>query len=35
VLQGLILFCTLGGELFIRYRVRIDRRRVPAVEPAS
>jgi general nucleoside transport system permease protein len=35
VLQGLILFCTLGGELFIRYRVRIDRRqRVPAAEPA-
>jgi ABC-type uncharacterized transport system permease subunit len=35
VLQGLILFCTLGGELFIRYRVRFDRRRVPVAEPAS
>jgi hypothetical protein len=35
VLQGLILFSTLGGELFIRYRVRFDRRRVVAAEPAS
>jgi ABC-type uncharacterized transport system permease subunit len=36
VLQGLILFCALGGELFVRYRVRFERRRVPAaVEPAS
>jgi simple sugar transport system permease protein len=39
VLQGLILFCTLGGELFIRYRVRIARRAKapaePAPEPAS
>ena len=26
VLQGLILFCALGGELLIRYRVAIDRR---------
>jgi ABC-type uncharacterized transport system permease subunit len=26
VLQGLILFCVLGGELFVRYRIRIDRR---------
>src|SRR5207247_649418 len=31
VLQGLILFCALGGELFIRYRVRIVRRPSPAV----
>jgi general nucleoside transport system permease protein len=23
VLQGLILFCALGGELFTRYRVRV------------
>jgi len=23
VLQGLILFCALGGELFVRYRVRV------------
>jgi general nucleoside transport system permease protein len=35
VLQGLILFCALGGELFIRYRVRLDRRGAPAAEPAS
>jgi hypothetical protein len=21
-MQGLILFCALGGELFVRYRVR-------------
>ena len=34
VLQGLILFCVLGGEVFVRYRVRFDRR-TPAVEPAS
>ena len=35
VLQGLILFCALGGELFVRYRVRIDRRAATAPEPAS
>jgi ABC-type uncharacterized transport system permease subunit len=35
VLQGLILFCALGGELFIRYRVRFDRRRAVAAEAAS
>jgi ABC-type uncharacterized transport system permease subunit len=34
VLQGLILFCALGGELFIRYRIRIVRPSA-AVEPAS
>ena len=34
VLQGLILFCALGGELFIRYSVRIVRPS-PAVESAS
>src|SRR5512133_3511564 len=34
VLQGLILFCALGGELFVRYRVRIERRHRPAVEAA-
>lgn len=27
VLQGLILFCALGGEILIRYRVRFARRR--------
>jgi simple sugar transport system permease protein len=25
VMQGLILFCALGGELFVRYRVRFER----------
>jgi len=35
VLQGLILFCALGGELFVRYRLRIDRRVATAPEPAS
>jgi simple sugar transport system permease protein len=27
VMQGLILFCALGGELLIRYRLRLPRRR--------
>jgi simple sugar transport system permease protein len=35
VMQGIILFCALGGELLIRYRVRIGRRVVAAAEPAS
>jgi simple sugar transport system permease protein len=26
VLQGIILFCALGGEILIRYRVRVSRR---------
>jgi ABC-type uncharacterized transport system permease subunit len=30
VMQGLILFCALGGELLIRYRVRFERRGHPA-----
>jgi ABC-type uncharacterized transport system permease subunit len=34
VLQGLILFCALGGELFVRYRVRIERPHRPAAEAA-
>jgi hypothetical protein len=34
VLQGLILFCALGGELLIRYRVRFARSR-PAAEAAA
>jgi ABC-type uncharacterized transport system permease subunit len=33
VLQGLVLFCALGGELFARYRVRLARR-PEAVEAA-
>lgn len=41
VLQGIILFCALGGEVLIRYRVRISRRAPrpaeagPAPEPAT
>jgi ABC-type uncharacterized transport system permease subunit len=34
VLQGLILFCALGGELFVRYRVRYVRRAAAAPELA-
>ncbi len=34
VLQGIILFCALGGELLIRYRVRV-RRRTSHVKPAA
>ena len=36
VIQGLILFCALGGELLVRYRVRFGRRApdAPAVEAA-
>jgi general nucleoside transport system permease protein len=37
VMQGLILFCALGGELFVRYRLRLPRRAPkpapPALEP--
>lgn len=37
VMEGMILFTTLGGELFVRYRVRIGRSRrgTPAAEPAG
>jgi ABC-type uncharacterized transport system permease subunit len=35
VIQGLILFCALGGELLVRYRVRLGRRTPEgATEPA-
>ncbi len=34
VMQGIILFCTLGGELLIRYRVRVGRRATTAAETA-
>jgi ABC-type uncharacterized transport system permease subunit len=34
VMQGLILFCALGGELLVRYRVRFARR-APAAEAAA
>jgi general nucleoside transport system permease protein len=33
VMQGIILFSALGGELLVRYRVRFGR--VPAAEPAA
>ena len=32
VMQGIILFCTLGGELLIRYRMRFGRRAAAAAE---
>jgi simple sugar transport system permease protein len=35
MMQGLILFCALGGELLVRYRVRVGRRRVRAAEAAA
>jgi ABC-type uncharacterized transport system permease subunit len=35
VIQGLILFSALGGELLVRYRVRLGRRLTEAVEPAA
>jgi ABC-type uncharacterized transport system permease subunit len=38
VMQGLILFCALGCELLIRYRIRVVRRERPGaarVEPAA
>jgi simple sugar transport system permease protein len=36
VMQGIILFCTLGGELLIRYRVRFGAAAAPAGdEPAT
>ena len=33
VMQGIILFCALGGELLVRYRVRFGRR-APEAAPA-
>jgi len=35
VLRGLILFCALGGELLVRYRIRLGRRARGPVEPAA
>jgi general nucleoside transport system permease protein len=38
VMQGVILFCALGGELLVRYRVRFAREHRsggPATEPAA
>jgi simple sugar transport system permease protein len=34
VMQGTILFCTLGGEILVRYRIRIGRSPAPAAEAA-
>jgi simple sugar transport system permease protein len=31
VMQGIILFCALGGEILVRYRLRLRRRATPAV----
>ena len=35
VMQGLILFCALGGELLVRYRIQIGRRTTRPVEPQA
>jgi simple sugar transport system permease protein len=35
VMQGIILFCALGGELLIRYRVRVARRLRPSRDAAG
>ncbi len=34
VMQGIILFCTLGGELLIRYRIRLGRQASRVIETA-
>ena len=34
VMQGLILFCALGGELLVRYRLRLSRRAHTAEAPS-
>jgi len=34
VIQGIILFSALGGELLVRYRIRIGRRQRPGAAPA-
>jgi general nucleoside transport system permease protein len=35
VMQGIILFCALGGEVLIRYRVRVTRRIGPRADAAG
>jgi general nucleoside transport system permease protein len=35
VMQGIILFSALGGELLVRYRIRFSRRQKAAPEPAA
>jgi general nucleoside transport system permease protein len=34
VMQGIILFSALGGELLVRYRIRFVRKQAPAAAPA-
>ena len=34
-MQGLILFCALGGEVLVRYRIRFGRTRPAASAPAA
>ena len=35
VMQGIILFCALGGEILVRYRIRIGRRAPAPAEVAA
>jgi simple sugar transport system permease protein len=35
VIEGIILFCTLGGELLVRYRIRFSRRARVEAAPAE
>jgi simple sugar transport system permease protein len=35
VMQGIILFSALGGELLVRYRIRLGRRATDAARPAA
>jgi general nucleoside transport system permease protein len=35
VMQGLVLFCALGGEVLVRYRIRIGRAVAPAAASAE
>jgi hypothetical protein len=34
-MQGIILFSALGGELLVRYRIRIARRARPSASAAT
>jgi hypothetical protein len=35
VIQGIVLFCALGGELLVRYRVRLGRAGAVEAAPAA
>jgi hypothetical protein len=35
VMQGIVLFCALGGELLVRYRVSLGRSPVVGAAPAA